>query len=410
MRIEPPSYAAGVLSRLEALGYSAWFVGGCVRDGLLGREPADWDIAASSLPAETAACFPGLPVVRAGEKHGTVGIVTAGGVVEVTTYRVDGAYTGRRRPERVDFAGRVEEDLARRDFTINAMAWHPERGLMDLFGGEQDLSRGLVRCVGEPERRFGEDALRILRCLRFGAALGFRVEEETGRAALGSRELLGEISGERVREELTKLLLGPGAGRMMREYRPVMLSALPELGAGSYYNRSWEQVLRAVDRAPREAVTRWGALLLGCEKAREALARLGFPRREREAVGELTAHGGEALPLTGKRVRELLGELGEEQTFRLLGLLEAERPEDGALLQEAGELAREVLRRGECLTLRDLEVKGSDLLGVGFAPGKSLGTALNALLSEVLEGTLPNERPALLARAGELLGRAYANM
>lgn len=441
--IHPPAYALEVLSGLEEAGFSAWFVGGCVRDSLLGRTPADWDIATSARPEQTAACFPLLPAVTAGEKHGTEGIVICGRVVEATTYRVDGDYTGHRRPEQVTFTARLEEDLARRDFTINAMAWHPEKGLVDCFGGLEDLSQGRVRCVGEPIRRFEEDALRILRCLRFGAVLGFSVEEETGRAALACRELLGDISGQRIREELTKLLAGPGAVQVIRAYAPIFFSALPELEALSRCAQEspyhcygcWEHTLHAVDAVPPEPVLRWAALLHDCGKplvksfgpdgwahfwghARESvrlakglMERLRFSNQEAEAVAELIECHGEPLPLPEKRVKRLLARLGEEGLFRLLELMRGDvsaqapalREKRLALLKEAEDLARDILRRGDCLGLPGLAVKGNDLIGLGYVPGKPLGQALNTLLEEVLSGELQNERPALLARAGELL-------
>lgn len=443
----PPAHALQVLSVLEARGFSAWFVGGCVRDSLLGRSPSDWDIATTALPAQTAACFPELSAVTAGERHGTVGIVTPGGLVEATTLRVDGAYTGHRRPEQVRFTSRLEEDLARRDFTINAMAWHPERGLVDRFGGEADLRQGLIRCVGDPDRRFREDALRILRCLRFGAVLGFSVEEDTRRAALEGRALLGAISGERIREELTKLLLGQGAGQVMGAYGSVIFTVLPELEALDgcaqetpyHCYDCWGHTLRAVDAAPRDPVVRWAALLHDCGKplvkslgpdgrahfyghaqesarlAREALARLRFSNREAEAVAALVERHGEPLPLSEKRLKRLLGRLGEEGLFRLLGLMEGDvsaqaprfREERLALLGQARGLAEEILRRGDCLTLHGLAVTGRDLLELGFVPGKALGRALDTLLEEVLGGGLANERPSLLARASELLGRVH---
>lgn len=439
----PPPHALQVLSRLEARGFSAWFVGGCIRDSLLGRSPADWDIATTALPAQTAACFPECSTVTAGEKHGTVGIVTPGGVVEATTLRVDGAYTGHRRPEQVRFTSQLEEDLARRDFTINAMAWHPDRGLADCFGGEEDLRRGLIRCVGDPDRRFREDALRILRCLRFGAVLGFSVEEETRRAALDGRALLEAISGERIREELTKLLLGEGAGAVLAAYGPVIFTVLPELEPLSRCTQEtpyhcydcWEHTLHAVDGVPKDPVVRWAALLHDCGKplvksfgpdgrahfyghagesvrlAGEAMARLRFSNREAEAVSALVERHGEPLPLSEKRLKRLLGALGREGLFRLLGLMEGDvsaqapalRAERLALLEQARGRAEEILRRGDCLTRAGLAVTGRDLLELGFVPGKALGRALDALLEEVLGGGLQNERPALLARAGELL-------
>ena len=183
LTIVPPPVVGEALRRLEARGFRAWCVGGCVRDSLLGKAPFDWDIATSALPQETKACFAGERLVEAGAAHGTIAWVPSGGhPIEITTFRSDGAYTDGRHPDSVAFSRRLEDDLSRRDFTVNAMAWHPQRGLVDLFHGQEDLSAGLLRCVGEPARRFSEDALRILRCLRFSSQLGFAIHPDTARA------------------------------------------------------------------------------------------------------------------------------------------------------------------------------------------------------------------------------------
>lgn len=438
-----PPYAGEVLEKLEAAGFEAWCVGGCVRDALLGRAPADWDVCTSAQPEQTKKALAAFSQAETGLRHGTVTAITSGGPVEITTFRREGAYSDRRRPDKVEFTACLEEDLLRRDFTINAMAWHPEKGLVDCFGGLEDLSQGRVRCVGEPIRRFEEDALRILRCLRFGAVLGFSVEEETGRAALACRELLGDISSQRIREELTKLLAGPEAVQVIRAYAPILFSALPELEPLSRCAQEspyhcydcWEHTLHAVDAVPLEPVLRWAALLHDCGKplvksfgpdgwahfwghARESvrlakglMERLRFSNQEAEAVAELIEYHGEPLPLPEKRVKRLLARLGEEGLFRLLELMRggvsaqapALREKRLALLKEAEDLARDILRRGDCLGLPGLAVKGNDLIGLGYVPGKPLGQALNTLLGEVLSGELQNERPALLARAGELL-------
>lgn len=442
--ISVPPHAARVIAALETAGFEAWCVGGCVRDSLLGKIPADWDVATSARPEEILACFPGRPVMEVGRRHGTIGIVTEKGLVEVTTYRIDGDYTDCRRPVQVRFTRRLEEDLSRRDFTVNAMACHPVRGIQDPLGGQEDLRRGLLRCVGSPPARFQEDALRILRCLRFAAVLGFQIEPETRRAALECRKLLREISGERIRQELTKLLCGSRMGPVLEENAPVIFAALPELeplygcGQENPYHQydCWEHTVHTAEAVPAEPVLRWAALLHDCGKpsaktydsqgmahfyghaeagaslAGELLARLRFPRREREEIMLLVERHGEILPMGEKRVKRLLGALGPKKFWELLALVRGDisaqadwaAAERLPLLDQAEARARDILAQDSCLTVKDLAVNGRDLMDLGCRPGPALGKTLKSLLEEVLSGELANEKPGLLARAGELLG------
>lgn len=325
-----------------------------MRDALLLRKPADWDIATLALPQEIKACFSELRTIDTGIAHGTVALITPHGPVEATTYRVDGEYAGHRRPLGVSFTRDILEDLARRDFTVNAMAFHPGRGLLDPFGGQGDLEAGLLRCVGEPARRFDEDALRMLRGVRFAAALGFEIEGGSLKAALSCLGLIGGLSGERVRSELTKLLLAPGAQGALIRYAPVVLSALPELAA-----------LPQLEDAPPLPVPRWAALLRDCppEEAKAVLTRLRFPRRELSEIARIIRQ----LPLVG----------------------------GGGSLSARLELAG--------LTLSGLRVSGGDLVELGYAPGPGIGRALELLLRLVLRGELPNSRAALLSHAREIM-------
>lgn len=442
-RIQPTAGAAEVLARLETAGYEAWYVGGCVRDSLLGRVPSDWDVATSALPEEVLLCFPGYTVVEAGRRHGTTGIVTPQGTVEATTYRVDGDYSDHRRPERVAFSRSLEDDLARRDFTVNAMAYHPARGLVDRFGGLDDLRKGIIRCVGNPTKRFGEDALRILRCLCFAAVLGFAIEPETLWAARERRGLLVEISGERIRAELTKLLCGPKALRVLQDCPEIIFSVLPELaplyhcGQETPYHPydCWDHTLYALHAAPTVPVLRWAALLhdcgkpqtksfgpdgrahfyghaeLGAELAARLLARLHFPKKEAEQISRLVRLHGQSLPVSEKRVKRLLADLGEAGFRQLFALVRADvsaqaeafSAERLPMIRQAEELAERFLAEKACFTLQGLAVRGGDLLALGYIPGKRLGETLNVLLEEVVSERLPNEKHALLARAEAIL-------
>ena len=229
MNIKIPEYALRAVRVLESAGFSAYFVGGCVRDSLLGNPPADWDIATNALPEQVKAAFRGYTVVDTGLKHGTVTVVSDYHNLEITTYRIDGDYSDSRRPDSVIFTADLHEDLKRRDFTVNAMAYHPEQGLVDDWGGKRDLKEKVLRCVGDPEQRFKEDALRILRGLRFAAVLGFSIEPKTETALRQKRGLLSNISGERIREELVKLLFGENVQQVLLTYRSILGEVLPEI-------------------------------------------------------------------------------------------------------------------------------------------------------------------------------------
>lgn len=438
-KIIPPAYALRAIELLEKEGFEAWFVGGCVRDAMLGRPPEDWDITTSALPRETAACFQDFPCIDTGLKHGTVTAVLENHPVEITTFRFDGVYTDHRRPETVEFSKKLEDDLSRRDFTINAMAYHPERGLIDPFHGLFDLEKRILRCVGDPVRRFSEDALRILRCLRFSAVLELAIDPATAAAVRSKKELLLAISHERVREELHKLLLGNRAAPVLREYAEVLFTVLPELASmkgcaqETPYHRYdvWEHTLHALADVPKEPVLRWAALFHDCGKpavkffspdgtahfyghekeslriAWQCLLRLRFSKRESEQICTLITRHGEPLPISEKRLKRLLGELGEEQLFSLFALmhgdLAAQAPklyeERSRALEAARALTEKLLQEEECLTLRDLAVNGSDLNALGIPPGPRMGEILRALLEQVLDGACPNEKDDLLRQA-----------
>lgn len=438
-----PEHAGFILDRLEAAGYEAWCVGGCVRDSLLGLPPADWDVSTNALPAEIEKCFQDCRVIETGVRHGTVTVLIGRDAVEVTTYRADGDYRDHRHPERVQFSSSLEDDLSRRDFTVNALAYHPDQGLKDPFGGIADLNRKLLRCVGDPERRFEEDALRILRCLRFSAVLGFSIEEKTGAALLKKRRLLTLISHERVREELSKLLCGQNAAEVLRSYPDVLFVVLPELAPMLHcaqenpYHRFtvWEHTLHALSAPPRVKELRWAVLLHDCgkpkakfygadgvahfyahEKESAAIAegildRLRFSKAEKEKILALVRRHGEIAPLSERRVKRLINELGKEGLFLLLDLMEADLKAQAehlfaqriGAIDQSRRTAEEILSREDCLNLKDLEINGRDLLDLGFSPGPKLGAALNTLLEQVLDGALENRRTVLLEQAKKFL-------
>lgn len=437
-----PQCVEKVIETLEQSGFEAWCVGGCVRDSLLGRTPGDWDVTTSALPEEILNCCNGFRTVKTGIKHGTITVISSGQPIEVTTFRSDSDYADHRHPNKVEFSRRIEDDLSRRDFTVNAMAYHPQRGFRDEFGGRNDLKNRVLRCVGEPRLRFTEDALRILRCIRFASVLGFTIENDTEHALFECKGLLKSISNERVREELTKLICGEHAGDALRRFAEIIFTTLHELAPmkgctqeTSYHCFDvWEHTLHAVDFAPREAALRWAVLLHDCGKpsvksfddngvahfhghdresaeiATGIMKRLRFSNSERDEISALILHHGERPPLPEKRIKRLLGSLGEETTFKLFALMKSDLfakaegifDERIAAIEDCENTARGIIAQKECVTLKDLAINGSSLLEIGFDKGPALGKALNTLLDEVLDGTLKNESDALLKRALEI--------
>ena len=374
--------AAYVLCALRAAGYEAYVVGGCVRDSLLGRRPGDWDVTTSALPEETKAVFSGAPVIETGVRHGTVAVLVDGEPGEITTYRVDGPYSDGRRPDSVAFTRSLQEDLARRDFTVNAMAWSPGTGLVDPFGGADDLRGKSIRCVGDPARRFQEDALRILRALRFSSSLGFSIEAETAAALRADRARLEKVSAERIAAELVKLVCGAGAPRVLREFPEVVARVLP----------GWDCDPDALGRAPAVPAVRLAMLFSTEADAEAALRRLKFDRGTIRAAKALLAFRTAPLAEDRPAVRRMLRKLGPAAFRRLLAMRAAYGEPRAGVERALGE----VLEEGDCWSLDTLAVKGGDLLAAGVPAGPELGRTLAALLDAVIDGRCPNERAALL--------------
>lgn len=385
---------------LEEKGHRAYLVGGCVRDGLLGRTPGDWDLATDAVPEETAACFAHCArVIPTGVRHGTVTVILSGVAMEITTLRVDGRYSDSRRPDSVAFTADIREDLARRDFTVNAMAYRPGEGIVDPFGGAADLRAGILRCVGEADRRFREDALRILRALRFRSQLGFVLDPVTAQSVLENRRLLGRVSAERVMHEMDRLLCGRYAAETLREYPAVFEEIIPELSnrdAGAL-----ERAVYALGHTASVREVRLAALLGGCGGVRDILTRLRCDCATIRLVSSLAENRDADIPPQEREIRRWLSRLGEK---RLRLLLELQKG-DVSRAREA-RAAEEVLERvaasGACVTLSELAVGGEDLLAMGLPPGPRVGRILSYLLERVIDGDLPNTRDALLVEAYRL--------
>lgn len=436
-----PAEVETVLRCLEAAGYEAYAVGGCVRDLLLGKTPEDYDMTTSARPEQVMALFDGF-CIPTGLQHGTVTVRQDGKSFEVTTFRTEGPYEDGRHPSAVYFSQRLEEDLKRRDFTVNAMAMDVEGHITDLFGGQEDLRRGIIRCVGEPKKRFEEDALRILRALRFAATLGFSVEEATGNAIRESRAGLQKIAAERIRVEMTKLLCGQKAGEILLAWPEVLGVFLPEILPCVGFDQCnryhcydvWEHTVRAVDAAPCDPIVRWTMLLhdlakpvvftkdeqgnghfyghaqCSAEIAREILHRLRFDRRSAQRIEQLVLWHDRQIQPTEKSVARALRTMGEEPLGQLFAVKRADNLAQPMELRsrqqeitELEEIVASLLSKEQCFTLRQLAVNGRDLMELGLQ-GMAIGKMLQDLLSAVVDGALENDRETLLLWVKERIG------
>ena len=401
--------AAALLDTLHAAGYAAYAVGGCVRDSLLGRTAHDWDLCTSALPQQVMELFGAEQCIPTGLQHGTVTIKYGGQLYETTTFRTEGSYTDGRHPDEVQFVPDVREDLARRDFTINAMAYNEAEGLVDPFGGQKDLQNGLLRAVGEPQQRFTEDALRILRLYRFAARFGFALDAATARAARQLAPHLDCISAERIQEELAKLLAAPQPGAYLEP--AVLAVVLPELTPAAL--EAAKPVVDACPAGEENLPVRWAALLgaLGEADTRRVLKRLRCSNAcieetavlVREVAGQgvceekASAHPGDI------HLRQLLGRYGLCTVERLCALCAALQPQNAPACALAAQRARQLDADGVCCRVSQLAVNGRDLMAAGIPAGPALRRVLEALLDGVIRAEYPNEKPALLAAAQKII-------
>lgn len=443
IRIRLPEAVTGIIETLQRAGFEAFAVGGCVRDSILGRCPDDWDITTSAKPEQVKALF--KRTVDTGIQHGTVTVLQDRVGYEVTTYRIDGEYEDARHPRNVTFTASLEEDLKRRDFTINAMAYNDEEGLVDLFGGMEDMGNKIIRCVGKAEERFTEDALRMMRAVRFSAQLGYRIEEETKQAVCKLSGTLAQISAERIRTELVKLLCSGHPERIITCYKTGMTAVfLPE----------FDRMMETAQNNPHHcySVGEHTVCALSHVKPDKALRLailfhdMGKPLtkiRDEAGVDHFYGHAGEGAQIAGKVMRRLkfdndtmdrvtrlvrahdvriepgvkymrraLNRLGEDLFPDLFEVKEADmkaqssyqRCEKEACLDEMRREYEEVIRNRDCVSLKELAVNGSDLIAAGMAPGKGIGIVLKALLEQVLEDPALNTKEYLLWQARQMSG------
>ena len=440
MSIQIPKKVKNIIDTLQEAGYEAYAVGGCIRDSLLGRVPNDWDITTSAEPRQVKALF--MRTVDTGIQHGTVTVLMGKEGFEVTTYRIDGEYKDSRHPSEVHFTTQLAEDLRRRDFTINAMAYNEKDGLVDLFGGREDLKSGIIRCVGDPEERFTEDALRMLRAIRFSAQLGYTIEPGTKEAICRLAPTLERISAERIQAEMIKLLLSPHPDYLRIAYETKVTGVFfpewdkametPQNHPHHCYSVG-EHILHSLPEVPPEKVLRLTMLLhdiakpetmeiddkgithfhhhaaAGEERSRQILRRLRMDNDTVNKVCKLVRYHdyGNGVPANSKLVRRTMNKIGEELLPSLLLVRKADilaqsdfkREEKLANLEEWKSCYEEILRKKECVSLKTLAVSGRDLIAAGIEPGKGLGEVLEQLLEEVLEDPAKNTREYLLSRA-----------
>lgn len=433
----PPQVTAA-LSRLTAAGYEAYTVGGCVRDAMRGKSPHDWDCTTSARPDEIARCFADFHVIETGMQHGTVTVVIDGMPLEITTYRIDGVYADHRRPDSVTFTSSLTDDLARRDFTVNAMAYHPDAGLQDPFHGADDLHAGILRCVGNPDDRFEEDGLRILRAMRFSSVLDFPIAEETAASVHKKKALLRHISAERIFAEMQKLLCGDGCARVLTDFSDVLFEILPELKPMLHFDQRnphhdydvYTHTLKTVAACPPEPMLRWAALLhdagkphtftedergghfyghaqISEEIARRALHKLKSDRRTLDTVCKLVKVHDAVWEPNEKLLRRAVCRYGYDFTVQLVLLHRADVSAQAACHREsrvadADRILQmlDALKQAEaCLSLKTLAINGGDLIRIGIPQGREIGQCLQYLLSQVVDGALPNDRDALLDAA-----------
>ena len=440
--IKVPEEVQYIIGTLEENGYEAFIVGGCVRDAVLGKEPEDWDICTSALPEQTIKCFKEQHIIETGLKHGTVTIVVEHKPFEITTYRIDGSYSDNRHPDSVEFVNDLKEDLSRRDFTINAMAYNPDRGVVDFFDSISDIKDHVIRCVGDADKRFQEDALRIMRALRFAAVLGFDIEEKTSAAIFRNKELLKNIAAERISSEINKLIVGQNIGDLLLNYTSVIKTIIPEISEmigfeqnnPYHYLDVWRHTIESVVNAPADKVLRltmlfhdiakpkcytvndsvghfYGHPQVSADMTKQILKRLKYDKDTVKTVTQLIFYHDTDIQPKRKHIRRWLNRIGEERFRRLIEVMKADvmaqsersRMEKISELEKVIPVLDEIIKQQLCFSLRDLDVNGRDLIAAGVTEGAEIGKTLNRLLEMVIDELLENEKDKLIAAAKELI-------
>ncbi len=432
--INIPDDVSLIIDRLENAGFEAFCVGGAVRDSVMGVPPGDWDITTSAKPCDTKEIFKDFKTVDTGLKHGTLTVIINGKPYEITTYRIDGEYGDNRHPESVEFTSDLSYDLARRDFSVNALAYNGRTGIVDLYGGQNDIYNSIIKTVGDPDRRFNEDGLRIMRALRFSSVLGFDIEKNTADSIHKNKDLLKNISAERISAELTKLVCGKNAYKVLMEYPDVFSVFIPEIAPTVNFKQYgekhaydvWEHICHTVDTVPPDKVLRLTMLLhdlgkvpthelndngdstfknhavVGGEMAKNILTRLKFDKKTVNRVSFLVGNHDFEPPKTKLELKRCLKTKTTDDIKTLLVIKTSDR---GALSEKYRDISvgvaktytwlEEIEKNNECCTLKDLAVTGNDLSKIGFH-GNEIGKALDTLLDAVTEGKIENQKDSLL--------------
>ncbi len=433
-----PEYVRVAMKRLEENGFTAFVVGGCVRDSIMGKIAHDWDMTASATPEETIEVFKDFRTIPTGIKHGTVTVLIDSHPLEITTFRIDGDYKDNRRPESVAFTRNIENDLSRRDFTVNAMAYNEKDGIVDLFHGCEDIKNKVIRSVGDPDRRFNEDALRIMRALRFSSTLGFEIEEKTAESIKRNKHLLKNIASERIRVELEKLIMGDDAEKILLEFSDVIFEIIPELKLTENVAQNcpyhsfdvYRHIAKSVAMSKKDKCVRLAMLLhdiakpmakttddngqdhfkghapLSADKAHEILKRLHYDNKTISCVTKLIFHHDDRLYNNHKNIKKHASKHG----FEFLYLLDevsradilAQNPSMEDRLTLCDNYINELKKLEEeipCLKISDLKIDGNDLKNLGFF-GKEIGEKLNFLLDKVIKNEVKNEKEELIKLLG----------
>ncbi len=433
-RIILPPQIEACLSLLTDCGYSAYVVGGAVRDHIMGRQINDYDVCTNALPSEVKTVFDGFRVIETGIKHGTVTVLIDSSPIEITTFRTEGTYSDGRHPDSVDFTSDIVKDLSRRDFTVNAIAYSPNVGFVDPFCGMSDILSGTIRCVGDPTKRFSEDALRILRALRFSSTLDFEIEKETSDAVSALKDNLHHVSKERIRDEMMKLICGSGMRRVMHRYRDVIALIIPDLSKTFDYDQNnphhdfdlYTHLINTVANLPDDPIIRFSGLMHDIAKpntqfktpdgishyyghahqsavlVENILRGLRFSNAEIKKAVTLIRHHDGVIEETEAAVGRKLSKLGTELYFDLLDLQRANNASqkaDASLRYDHNEnlrrIANEILSKKPCLSLSDLSLNGNDMISLGYK-GKEIGKALSFLFNAVLNGEVENTKEQLI--------------
>lgn len=435
MIIKIPEQVKQIINIFEQNGFEAYTVGGCVRDSITNKNPDDWDITTNALPNQIIKCFENYKIIKTGLKHGTVTILINHKAFEITTFRIDGIYSDNRRPDTIEFTKNLKEDLSRRDFTINSIAYNDKVGLIDFFGGKNDIENRIINCVGKPDLRFNEDALRIMRALRFSSVLDFKISSDTALSIHKNKYLLKNIAVERISTELNKLILGCNVKEILEKFSDVIAEFIPEINTilgfkqnNQYHHLDvWNHTIEAVVNSPKELILRLTMLLHDIAKpicytedkqgrghfyghaaysadiAEKILKRLKYDNYTIVCVKNLIFYHDYDIKAKKKNIKRMLNKLGEETVKNLLEVkradIKAHNPKyikNIDIIDKANNLVEEIIQQRQCFCLKDLAVNGMDLINEGIPKGIQIGIILNKLMDMVIDDKVENDKENLL--------------